>query len=444
MYKLAIVGRPNVGKSALFNRICKKRIAIVDEAEGVTRDRIYAQAEHFGFSFQIVDTGGIDPRSPDAFMDEIRRQAEEAIKEADSLVLVVDSTVGITPLDEELANILLKTHKPVTLAVNKIDDPAQMDRLHAFYGLGISKVVAISAAQGYQIAELLEEAWQGFPKTALEETKVSGVKISVVGRANAGKSTLINALLQEKRCVVSPIPGTTRDSVDIPFSYQDRPYTLIDTAGIRRKKAEKEVVEKFARLRTEAAIERADVCLLMLDATEGLTVQEKRIANLIEEHGKGCLLVMNKWDLVKGIRMEHCLHAIYQQTPFLKHCPVLFISAKERRNLSKIFEEIEKIYAASQTRISTHQLNKFIERALQLNHPPMLDGKRLRIYYMTQIDVHPPRFILFVNKPSLMANSYKKYLLNSFRAHFSFIGTPLQLFLRGKEDRFASHNRGSH
>jgi GTPase len=434
MFKMAIVGRPNVGKSALFNRICKKRIAIVDEAEGVTRDRLYTQAEFFGLLFEVIDTGGIDPHSKDQFQDEIRRQAEIAIQEADTLVMVVDSEVGITKLDEMLARLLLKTEKPLTLAINKIDEPAQKERMHAFYGLGISKMVAVSATQGYQIAELLEFAWAGFQSKPLQEVSV-GTKISIVGRPNVGKSTLVNALLQEQRCVVSPLAGTTRDSVDIPFTFQERPYTLIDTAGIRRKKSEHDVVEKFAAIRTQRAIERSDVCVLLLDAQEGLTVQEKSIVNTIEEAGKGCLIILNKWDLVKGYRMEHLKRALQANSPFLAHCPLLFISAKEGRNLDKIIQEIDAISTSLQTRIPTHQLNKFIERAMQLNHPPMITGKRLRIYYLTQVDVEPPRFILFVNNPKLMHDSYKKYLINCFRKTFPFNGVPLKFHLRGKEEQ---------
>lgn len=433
MHKMAIVGRPNVGKSALFNRVCKKRIAIVDEAEGITRDRLYAETEVFGFPFEVIDTGGINPRSPDQFKEEIRRQAEIAIYEADTLVMVVDARSGMTSLDKELARLLLKTKKPITLAINKIDNMKEEHLIHEFYGLGISKMVGISATQGYHIAELLETAWEGF-SPCQRPSKKAGISISIIGRPNVGKSTLINALLNEKRCVESPIPGTTRDSVDIPLLFDNRPYTLIDTAGIRRKKAEHEVVDKFAAIRTESAIERSDVCVLMLDATEGLTSQEKRIAKKIEKAGKGCVVVLNKWDLVQGFRMEHCLRAIREHSPFLAHCPILFISAIRKRNLDKIFAEVDAVYGATQMRISTPQLNKFVERAMQLNHPPMITGKRLRIYYMTQVDVEPPRFVLFVNRPELMHETYKKYLINSFRKHFSFPGTPLELNLRGKEE----------
>lgn len=433
MFKMAIVGRPNVGKSALFNRICKRRIAIVDEAEGITRDRLYAEADYFDFPFEVIDTGGIDPQSSDQFQADIRRQAEIAIQEADTLVMVVDAHIGITSLDQELARLLLKTEKPLTLAINKIDDHSQKRLIHAFYGLGISKMVAVSAVHGFQIAELLEKAWVGFtPKE--RSLPDATVKVAIVGRPNVGKSTLVNTLLEEKRCVVSPIPGTTRDSIDTPFHYQGRHYTLIDTAGVRRKKAEREVVEKFASLRTTRAIERADVCLLMLDAQEGFTAQEKRIANDIEEAGKPCVIILNKWDLVKGFRMEHLTRVLKESNSFLAHAPFIFISAKEGRNLDTLLEKIDFVHMAAQTRVTTHQLNKFIERAIQLNHPPMVNGKRLRIYYMTQVDVTPPRFVFFVNKPKLMHDSYKKYLMNAFRKAFPFSGTPLVFHLRGKEE----------
>lgn len=432
MFKLAIVGRPNVGKSALFNRICNRKIAIVDEMEGVTRDRIYAEAEIFGSTFEVIDTGGIDAFSSDRYREEIRRQAEIAIQEADSIIMVVDGHVGITEADLELSRILLKTSKPVTLAVNKIDAYSHQAKIHDFYSLGISNILGVSALQGYQIAELLEMAWEGFTFNALPpaETRIS---LSIIGRPNVGKSTLVNAFLDEERCVISPEAGTTRDSIDIPFSYNGDLFTLIDTAGIRRKQAERDAVEKFAAIRTERAIERSDVCLLMLDAAEGLTAQEKKIANQIEEAGKGCILLVNKWDVVKGFRMEHCAQGIRAESPFLAHCPLLFIAAKTKRNIFNIFDHAKSVYQACRTRITTHQLNKFLERAIQINHPPMISGKRLRVYYMTQVTVSPPRFVLFVNKPALMSDTYKRYLINQFREQFDFIGTPIIFSLRGKE-----------
>ena len=434
--KLAIVGRPNVGKSALFNRICKQKIAIVDEAEGITRDRLYAECELFGFHFEVIDTGGINPRSKVAFNEEIKRQAEIAIEEADTIVQVVDGPIGLTDLDKEVARILLQTKKPVCLAVNKIDNLSQMPLMHQFYSLGISRLIPVSATQGWQIAELLEAAFEKVP-LAKEESKenLNTIKVAVVGRPNVGKSSLVNYVLDEERCIVSPLPGTTRDSVDISFTLNEQLYTFIDTAGIRRKGAEHEVVDKFAAIRTERAIERADLCLLMLDVQEGMTVQDKKIANRIEEAGKGCIILFNKWDLIKGFRMEHVLKSIEEQVPFLKHCPKLFTSAISGRNVDKIFPLIQEVYQNSLKRITTHQLNKFIAAALQKNHPPMLMGKRLRIYYMAQVGVQPPKFILFVNYPHLMVESYKKYLYNQFRETYAFTGVPIRMYLKGKEKK---------
>jgi GTPase len=432
--KLAIVGRPNVGKSALFNRICKQKIAIVDEAEGITRDRLYAESEFFGFHFLAIDTGGINKKSKVPFNEEIKRQAEIAIEEADVIIQVVDGPVGVTDLDQEVAKILLRTKKPVCLAVNKIDNLDQLPLMHAFHGLGIERMIPVSAAQGWQIAEMLEAAFKDISEQIKDEEEgEEAIKIAIVGRPNVGKSSLVNFFLDEERCIVSPIPGTTRDSVDVSFGYEDRLYTLIDTAGIRRKRAEHEVVDKFAAIRTDRSIERADLCLLMLDVQEGLTTQDKKIANRIEEAGKGCILLFNKWDLVKGFRMEHCLKSIEDEIPFLKHCPKLFISAKTGRNLDKIFPVIVEVYENMKTRVTTHQLNKFLVDAMQKNHPPMIMGKRLRIYYMAQVDVNPPKFILFVNYPNLMTDTYKKYLYNQFREVYPFDGVPINIYMKGKE-----------
>ena len=330
----------------------------------------------------------------------------------------------------------MKTKKPVCLAVNKVDNLDQASLIHQFHSLGISKIIPVSAAQGWQIAEMLEAAFEDISTNEQEEPPAqTSIKVAIVGRPNVGKSSLVNHLLDEERCIVSPIPGTTRDSVDISFSYDEHDYTLIDTAGIRRKGGEHEVVDKFAAIRTERAIDRADLCLLMLDVQEGITTQDKRIANKIEEAGKGCIILFNKWDLIKGVRMEHCLKTIEEEVPFLKHCPKIFISALMGRNIDKIFPIIQEVYANAMTRITTHKLNKFIELALQKNHPPMIMGKRLRIYYMAQVGVHPPKFILFVNSPNLMLESYKKYLYNQFRETYGFAGVPIKIYLKGKEKR---------
>lgn len=431
--KLAIVGRPNVGKSALFNRICNKRIAIVDEAEGVTRDRLYEEASLFGFPFQVIDTGGIDPRSKAVFNEHIKRQAEIAIEEADTIVMVVDGKIGVTVLDQEIAKILLQTKKPVILAVNKVDDPSKKEYIYPFMSLGIKELVPISASQNWNVAELLEAAFATIPRETDEEEVDDGeIKVAIIGRPNVGKSSLVNYLLDEERCIVSPIPGTTRDSVDISFKFDETTYKLIDTAGIRKKKSEHDVVDKFAAIRTERAIERSHVCLLLIDAVEGMTTQEKRIATQIEEAGKGCILLFNKWDLVKGFRMEHCLKGLEMAVPFSKYCPKLFISALTGRNVEKIFPVIKEVHEDSLKRITTHQLNKFIGGALQRNHPPMIMGKRLRIYYMAQVKVQPPTFVLFVNYPNLMTETYKKYLYNQFREAYGFMGVPIVLYLKGK------------
>lgn len=431
--KLALVGRPNVGKSALFNRIADKRIAIVDEAEGVTRDRLYAEANCFGLPFEVIDTGGIHPNTQLPFQEEITRQAEIAIEEADVLVLVVDVTVGVTLLDEHVARILLRTGKRVVLAVNKIDDRSRLELLYPFYSLGISLVVGVSATQNFQVAELLEMALEGWtPPNEIPEVE-TGIKVAIVGRPNVGKSTIVNFLLQEARCVVSPIAGTTRDSIDSVVETKEGSFLLIDTAGIRRKSAEKEVVDKFAAVRTERALARADVCVLVVDAERGMTTQEKRIAQEIEELGKGCIVLFNKWDLVKGFRMEHCKKSFEIDIPFLLHCPLLFVSGQTGRNLGSLFKEVRSVYEQQNRRVTTGQLNKFVERAMQKNHPPMLEGgKRLRIFYLAQVDVQPPRFVLFVNNPQLMADTYKKYLINQFRAEYGFSGCPIKFFLKGR------------
>ncbi len=433
--KLALVGRPNVGKSALFNRICNRRIAIVDEAVGITRDRLYTDADFFGQPFEIIDTGGIDPLSDIPFYQEVQMQTEIAIEEADVLVMVVDSQVGVTVLDERVAATLLKTKKRVVLAVNKIDDHLHLDSLYPFYSLGIKDLVAVSAVQGFQIAELLEASFLGMQWPDEEEVVDTKIKVAIIGRPNVGKSTLVNYLLKEARCVVSPIAGTTRDSIDTQIEKEGRAFTLIDTAGIRRKKAEQEVVDKFAAIRTQRAIERSDICVLVMDSSQGITAQEKKIAEMIEQAGKACVLLFNKWDLVKGFRMEHCLQGIQQEASFLSFCPTLFISAITGRNLEGLFPLLIKVHADMQIRITTGQLNKFVEGVFQKYHPPMLGGKRLRVYYMTQVLIAPPRFVLFVNDPELMLESYKKFMINQFREQYSFTGVPIVFELRGKGQR---------
>lgn len=432
--KIAVVGRPNVGKSKLFNAILKKRKAIVDEQEGVTRDRMYAKSDCFGKSFTLIDTGGIDERSKAPFNEQVKEQAKLAIAEADSLIMVVDGKIGTTELDIELAELLLKTRKPLCLAVNKVDDPSQVFMLNDFYKLGIKEMIPVSAVQNWQIAELLETALKDViaEEKEPEETSPLPLEIAIVGKPNVGKSSLINKIINEERMIVSSIPGTTRDSIDIPFTFEGKEYVFIDTAGIRKKNKEHEVVDKFAFIRTKESIERSSLSLLIIDATEGMTFQEKRIANTIEEAGKGCILLINKWDLIKEVRMEHFRRNLEEQVPFLRHCPMLFISAKTGRNLEKIFPLIEEVASQLVSRISTHRLNTFLQKAMQLNHPPMITGKRLRIYYLTQVEIDPPRFVLFVNYAELLTKSYKKYIHNQFRKEFGFQGVPLIIHIKDR------------
>ncbi len=433
MIKIALVGRPNVGKSALFNRIVGKRVSIVDEREGVTRDRIYGKAELFNTPFEVIDTGGIDARSQEPLHRLVKRQTEIAIEEADALIMVVDAQVGVTTLDEEVARLIRALDKPVCLAVNKVDSAEQEGLIAPFFSLGIKRLVAVSASHGLHMAELLEPLVTATAKRysdIADEDKP--LRIALIGRTNVGKSTLLNTLLSEERSLVSDQAGTTRDAIDAQLKVGNRLFEWIDTAGIRRKKAEKEVVEKFAALRTERAIKRADICLVVLDACAGLTAQEKRMLSLVEAAGKGCLLLFNKWDLVSGYQMEPCLRAVRRSAPFTEHCPTLFGSAKTGKSLNRLFPLLEAIDHDRTMRIPTGELNHYLEKAIQKNPPPMQKGRRLRIYYLTQIGVAPPRFVLFVNAPSLMTSTYQKYLVNQLRATYRFQGTPLFFHLKKK------------
>lgn len=431
--KLALVGRPNVGKSALFNRICKQRISIVDDMEGVTRDRIYSDANYLGRSFELIDTGGIHFEKNIPFCEEVKRQALIAIEEADGIILVVDARVGVQQLDVEVARILLKTKKPVVLAVNKIDDLSLSDLIINFYELGIEKMIPVSAEHGLHIAELLEEMLYHFPVEEEIKALDRQIKVAIVGRVNVGKSTLLNAILKEERSIVSDQVGTTRDAIDVTVQKGEESFILIDTAGIRRKNKEKEVVEKFASIRTFQAIERADICVVVVDVQEGLTGQEKRILSDIQSKGRGCVIFLNKWDLAKNWQMEEALAYLYRESPFIKHCPIIIGSAKHKRNTEEVFNQVEIVKKELGKKMATPELNRFVEKCFQTVHPPMIMGKRLRVYYMTQKSSFPPRFILFVNNPKFMTRAYKTYLINSFREAYSFSGCPIEFSLRGKK-----------
>jgi GTP-binding protein len=436
--KIAVVGRPNVGKSSLFNRLVGRRVSIVDEKEGVTRDRIYFDIDFFGRAIQLIDTGGIDETSLDPFQKHIHHQAKQAIEEADGIILVVDGVVGPIRLDEKVARDLLKYNKPIALAVNKVDTHKQDLLIHEFYNLGIEDMVGVSALHGYKVAELMDLLLEKIElEDQEEEAFPSELKVAVIGRPNVGKSTFLNQLLEEERLVASPIAGTTRDSIDVNFEIDGRKITLVDTAGIRRKNKENEAVEKFAAIRTQRAIENADICVLMLDANQGLTAQEKGIITKVESLGKGLVLFFNKWDLVTGYRMEHCAQALKLFAPFTQYCPVVFGSAKTGRNCEDVFKAVFDVEKMMNLRISTGQLNKFIEKTMQKVHPPMIQGKRLRIYYMTQVSTQPPKFVLFVNHPERMTLAYKRYLINEFRQMYQFTGVPLFFSLKAKTEQTA-------
>jgi len=433
--RIALVGRPNVGKSALFNAICKKRVAIVDEQEGITRDRLYQTSDLFGTPFEIIDTGGINTVDPAQFQEEIIQQAEIAILEADSIILVVDATVGLTDLDLDVAKRLHRTKKPICVAVNKVDNHSLQNTQFDFLPLGIPTITCVSAQHNYQIAELIEKAIEPVPKKEINDTAEHPNMpcVAIVGRTNVGKSTLLNALTGEQRSIVSPIAATTRDSIDSVITRNDKEYLLIDTAGLRKKRKEKEVVEKFAHIRTKEAIDRTQVCLLVIDAEEGMTSEEKKIAAMIAKEKKCCILLINKWDLTKGFRMEHCFKGLEEEISFIAKCPKVIISAKTGRNLDKIFGLVDTQLERYSARIGTGQLNKFLIAAMQNYHPPAIGGKRLRIYYMTQVAKSPPEFVLFINHPKLLAPSYKRYLINTIKDTFDLHGVPLTFTLRKKE-----------
>lgn len=433
---IAIVGRPNVGKSALFNCIVGKQHSIVDEAEGVTRDRLYGRSDFFGRPIEVIDTGGMFSQE-DPLSEDITRQAQIAIHEAEALIFVVDSRVGPLATDFEVAKILRRSNKPIVLAINKVDNPDKAEKeLSSFASLGISPMVSISCTQKLAIAELLEALLKQLPQQedkATDDLYHDALAIALLGRPNVGKSSLLNYIAGEEKALVSPIAGTTRDSVDSLYQVNDKKYLIIDTAGIRKKHKERDVVEKFARIRTERAIERADLCVLILDCQEGLTTEEKRIASEIEAADKPCILLLNKWDLANGFRMEHALKWLEQEPSSLSQCPKLIISAKTGRNISKLFPLIDETYTAFSQRISTHKLNKALASWMQAYHPPMVGTRRLRIYYMSQVSAKPPTFVLFVNGTELLSKGYRRYLINQLRTTFNLQGVPISLVLRGKE-----------
>ncbi len=435
---VAVVGRPNVGKSTLFNRLIGKRLSIVDDTPGVTRDRIYAETEWRGIPFILIDTGGIESDTEDIIPAQMRAQAEVAIDTADVIVFIVDGKAGMTSADREVGEMLMRKAKNVILTVNKADTPDLPDSFYDFYELGLGDPVAVSAANMLGLGDLLDRVVEGFPDSAGQEDDDEDIKIAVIGRPNVGKSSLINAMTGEKRVIVSNIAGTTRDSIDLPFDYEGRHYTLIDTAGIRRKKNINENIERYSVIRAISAIERSDVCVLMIDAVEGVTDQDKRIAGLAHEAGKGIIVAVNKWDLVEkdNHTMSKYERRIRAELPFMPYAPAVFISAVTGQRLMNILKMAAAVAEHRAFRIPTGQLNAILEDAMMMKQPPSDKGKQLRIYYASQVGVKPPLFSFMINKRDLMHFSYSRYLENKLREAYDFSGTSIKFVFREKGEKY--------
>lgn len=437
MYKslVAVVGRPNVGKSTLFNAIVKKRISIVEDFPGVTRDRIYFDAEWLGQEFTLIDTGGIEfVDAENHIFTSMRYQAELAIREADVILYVVDGKTGIQPQDEEISHLLRSCGKPVILVVNKIDSVEQEMNIYEFYNLGLGDPIGVSAVNLMNLGDLLDEVLKYIKKTPVDEEEDT-IHIALVGRPNAGKSSLTNALLGQERVIVSDMPGTTRDSIDTHWTYGDQHFVLIDTAGMRRKGKIDIPVERYSVVRALHAVDRSDVSVLVLDATEGVTEQDKKIAGYVHEAGKGSIIVVNKWDLIEkdSKTSQKFEEEIRRELAFLQYAPILFASALTKQRINRLADMVQFVAEQQHQRVSTSVLNELLEDAQLTNPPPSKSGKMLKIYYMTQASVAPPTFILFVNDPQLMHFSYLRFIENRLRETFGFEGTPIRLIPRGKK-----------
>ena len=435
---VAIVGRPNVGKSTLFNVIAGDTISIVKDTPGVTRDRIYADCDWLNMNFTLIDTGGIEPDSKDIMLSQMREQAEIAISTADVIIFIVDVRQGLVDSDSKVADLLRKSHKPVVLAVNKVDSVAKYGNdVYEFYNLGIGEPVAVSAASRLGIGDLLDEVVKHFDSEQMEEEEDERPRIAVVGKPNVGKSSIINKLVGENRVIVSDIAGTTRDAVDTEVIHEGTPYVFIDTAGLRRKSKIKEELERYSIIRTVSAVERADVVVVVIDATEGVTEQDAKIAGIAHERGKGIIVAVNKWDAI-----EKTDKTIYEYTrkikevlSFIPYAEYIFISAATGQRLTKLFEMIDVVRQNQNLRVATGVLNEIMTEAVAMQQPPSDKGKRLKIYYMTQVAVKPPTFVIFVNDKELMHFSYTRYLENQIRNAFGFKGTSLKFLVRERKGK---------
>ncbi len=433
---VAVVGRPNVGKSTFFNKVIGRRIAIVEDTPGVTRDRIYAETEWNGIEFAIIDTGGIEPDSEDIILSQMRQQAEIAMDTADVILFLVDGKDGLTSADREVANMLRRRGREVILVVNKIDSHKLPDDFYDFYELGLGEPIPISAANMLNFGDLLDEIVDAFPKEQYEEEE-DVIRIAVIGKPNVGKSSLINELVGENRVIVSPIAGTTRDSIDTPFERDGDRYMLIDTAGIRRKSKVTEDIERYSVIRAVAAIERSDVALLMIDAAEGITEQDKKIAGVAHEAGKGIIVVVNKWDLIakETNTMRDFKRKIEAEFPFMTYAPSVFISVKDHQRIDNVINMAKYVAETRAMRVPTGQLNALLQDAMMMKQPPSDKGKRLRIYYVTQVGIKPPLFSFKINSRPLMHFSYARYLENKIREGFGFEGTSIKFVFREKGEK---------
>lgn len=434
---VAIIGKPNVGKSTLFNYLVGSRISIVQDTPGVTRDRIYADTNWRGRNFTLIDTGGIEPESEDIILSQMREQANLAISMADVIVFVTDVRQGVTAADKEIALMLKKSKKPIVLVCNKADNfEKDKQGIYEFYNLGIGEPFPISATNALGLGDVLDKIYESFPEKKDDEEEENVIKVAVIGKPNVGKSSLINKILGENRTIVSDIAGTTRDAIDSKFENEKGKYILIDTAGVRRKSKVKESIEKFSIMRTLLAIERADVCLMMIDALEGVTDQDSKIAGEAHEAGKGIIIVVNKWDEYEKETgtLEKYKKEIYNKLSYLSYAPIIFISAKTGQRVHKLFDLINHVNEQNSMRITTSVLNQVINEAIAIVQPPTDKGKRLKIFYGTQVATKPPTFVIFVNNKQLFHFSYERYIINQLRKEFGMEGTPVRIIIREKNE----------
>ncbi|MBU5590906.1 ribosome biogenesis GTPase Der [Clostridium sp. MSJ-4] len=433
---VAIVGRPNVGKSTLFNKLAGKRISIIEDTPGVTRDRIYAEAEWLRYNFTMIDTGGIEPESDDVIIAQMRRQAQIAIETANVIVFIVDGKEGLTAADSEVAQMLRRSKKPIVLVVNKVDSLKEENNAYEFYNLGIGDPITISASQGLGLGDMLDRVVEHFKDEDFDSEEDEYIRIAMIGKPNVGKSSLINKLLGEDRVIVSDIPGTTRDSIDSYLESDLGKFILVDTAGLRRKSKVKEEIERYSVIRTLTSIERSDVCILMIDAQEGVTEQDEKIIGYAHELNKAIMIIVNKWDLIEkdDKTMEKFKKEIASKVSFINYAPYLFISALTGQRTHKVLEMAKKCYDNYSKRITTGILNEVISRAVLMKEPPVVGLKRLKIFYVTQIGTKPPTFVFFVNDPGTLHFSYQRYLENQLRASFDFEGTGIKLEFRERKE----------